>query len=90
VEHSGTVVARTASRGGEVLISVIDDGPGIRPDVIERIFDPFFTTKPVGEGTGLGLSISHEIVRRHGGRIEVSSRAGRGTEFRVALPAAEE
>ena len=88
LEREGTIRIGTALRDEEVVISVVDDGRGIPPDEIDRIFDPFFTTKPVGEGTGLGLSISHEIVRRHGGRLEVSSQPERGTEFRVILPAA--
>ena len=74
---------------GTVAISIADNGRGIVPENVARVFDPFFTTKPVGEGTGLGLSISHEIVRRHGGRIDVVSAAGRGTEFTVRLPVAE-
>jgi signal transduction histidine kinase len=74
---------------GSIEIAVADTGRGIAPEHIERIFDPFFTTKPVGEGTGLGLSISHEIVRRHGGRIDVASEPGQGTEFRVHLPIAD-
>jgi signal transduction histidine kinase len=86
--EEGTIHVRTAAHGEEVVIAVADDGCGIPPDVIDRIFDPFFTTKPAGEGTGLGLSISHEIVRRHGGRIEVRSQPGRGSEFLVILPAA--
>jgi signal transduction histidine kinase len=86
LEGPGTVTVRTTSRDDEVVIQVADDGRGIPPDHVERIFDPFFTTKPVGVGTGLGLSISHEIVRRHGGRIDVSSEPGRGSEFRVRLP----
>jgi len=84
----GTIWLRTAQRGEEVVIAVADDGCGIAPELLDRIFDPFFTTKPAGEGTGLGLSISHEIVRRHGGRIEVRSQPGRGSEFLVVLPAA--
>ena len=67
-------------------ITIADDGPGIPPEVIPRIFDPFFTTKDVGEGSGLGLSIVHGIVDRHGGRIEVQSRVGEGTTFRIVLP----
>jgi signal transduction histidine kinase len=87
-EEGGTIRLRTLPRGEEVVISVSDDGCGIAPELVDRIFDPFFTTKPAGEGTGLGLSISHEIVRRHGGRIEVRSQPGRGSEFLVLLPAA--
>ncbi len=69
-----------------VEISVCDNGPGIDPEHRERLFDPFFTTKPVGEGTGLGLAISHGIITGHGGRIEVESREGEGTCFRILLP----
>ena len=54
-----------------------------------HIFDPFFTTKRVGEGTGLGLSIAYQIVRNHGGDLTVESEVGRGTIFRVELPAAD-
>ena len=69
------------------VIEIIDNGPGILPNVISRIFDPFFTTKPVGRGTGLGLSISHQIVvETHGGRISCISNVGEGTTFRIQLP----
>jgi signal transduction histidine kinase len=88
IDGNGTIRLRTARREGVVEIAIADDGAGIAPGLVGRIFDPFFTTKPVGEGTGLGLSISHEIVRRHGGSIDVSSELGRGTEFRIRLPAA--
>jgi PAS domain S-box-containing protein len=91
VESAGRGVAgkvRIAARadGPEVVIEVSDNGVGIDPRDLPRIFDPFFTRKPVGEGTGLGLSISHGIVTGHGGHIEVDSRPGEGTTFRVYLP----
>jgi signal transduction histidine kinase len=72
--------------GPEVQIEIEDNGSGIDPKNLEQIFDPFFTTKPVGEGTGLGLAITHGIVTGHGGRIEVQSRVGEGTCFRVHFP----
>jgi signal transduction histidine kinase len=87
-ERGGTIRVAAVDRAGEVEITVADDGPGIPADVIPRIFDPFFTTKDVGEGSGLGLSIVHGIVDRHGGRIEVQSRVGEGTTFRLLLPRA--
>jgi signal transduction histidine kinase len=70
---------------GHVVVRVIDDGPGIPSDVLNRIFDPFFTTKPVGEGTGLGLDIAMRLVHRHQGTLDVSTDE-LGTTFRVTLP----
>jgi len=67
-------------------IAIADSGCGISPENLQRIFDPFFTTKEVGKGTGLGLSVSHGIVKAHGGLIEVDSRVGEGSTFRVYLP----
>jgi signal transduction histidine kinase len=83
------VTTRTAADGSAV-IEVSDTGSGIPKANLERIFDAFFTTKPVGEGTGLGLSICRGIVVDSGGRIEVESEVGRGTLFRVVLPAGRE
>jgi two-component system, NtrC family, sensor kinase len=69
-----------------VEFSIIDTGCGIPAENLQRIFDPFFTSKEVGKGTGLGLSVSHGIVRSHGGAIEVESKVGEGSTFRVTLP----
>ncbi len=79
---------RVAARreGPEVLVSVSDTGPGIRPEDLPSIFEPYFTTKE--GGTGLGLAIAERIVREHGGRIEAASRPGEGATFTVRLPAA--
>jgi signal transduction histidine kinase len=80
-------VAGTRNLGDRVEIRIRDNGSGIPPDVRDRIFNPFFTTKPAGEGTGLGLSLSHDIVvKQHAGSIEVDTRPGEFTEFRVVLP----
>ena len=83
-EHN-TITLTTRYEDGMVTIDITDTGAGIRPEVLPRIFDVFFTTKPVGVGTGLGLSICHRILTALGGRIEVKSRLGEGTTFRVAL-----
>jgi PAS domain S-box-containing protein len=86
-DRNGVCVAtRTDERGG-AAIEIRDTGAGMGPDVIKRIFDPFFTTK-AGIGTGLGLSICHGIVNSLGGQIQVESELGKGTTFRVLLPAA--
>jgi len=87
VDRGGRVTVTAACDGGAVAVRVIDDGPGIPPDVKNRMFDPFFTTKPVGSGTGLGLDIAQRFAHRHGGLIAVTTEPGR-TEFRVTLPLA--
>jgi PAS domain S-box-containing protein len=71
---------------GQILVSVIDTGPGFPPQLAEQIFDPFFTTKP--HGTGMGLRISRSIVESHGGRLWAESAVGRGATFHLSLPAA--
>ena len=81
-------IATSTDANGRAVIEVSDNGAGIPAKAIARIFDPFFTTKPVGIGTGLGLSICHNIVTGLGGEISVQSAEGRGTVFRIALPAA--
>jgi signal transduction histidine kinase len=82
----GQVTVVTRRNGDGVAIVVADNGQGIDPSIRHQIFDPFFTTKPQGKGTGLGLSVSYGIVEAHGGRIEVESNVGQGTEFVVHLP----
>jgi signal transduction histidine kinase len=72
-----------------VVVRVVDDGPGISPDIRDRIFDPFVTDKPVGQGTGLGLETTRRLIYRNEGDIDVVSQPGR-TEFRVSLPVASE
>ena len=74
--------------GNEVVAEVCDTGVGIKAEHLARLFDPFFTTKPVGVGTGLGLAVCHGIVTSLGGEIDVQSEPGKGSRFRVKLPAA--
>ncbi|HEY7290388.1 MAG TPA: ATP-binding protein [Vicinamibacterales bacterium] len=88
VPTGGHVNVRAAVERRQVIVHVIDDGPGIPDDIAGRIFDPFFSTKPVGLGTGLGLDIVRRLVTHNDGEIAVESRPGR-TVFRVALPTAE-
>jgi PAS domain S-box-containing protein len=85
----GKITVTTQRGADDILFEVTDNGTGIEPGYLAKIFDPFFTTKEVGEGTGLGLSIVHNIVRAHGGRVEVDSKVGQGTSFRVYLPLKE-
>lgn len=86
IETTGEITIRTGFDQQNVWIEVEDTGKGIPAENLTRIFEPFFTTKPVGKGTGLGLSLSYGIVKKHHGRIEVSSEVGKGTKFRVILP----
>ena len=72
--------------GDYACISVRDEGEGMTEDVRERIFEPFFTTKRVGEGTGLGLSVARDIVREHGGWVDVETALGAGSCFNMCLP----
>ncbi len=80
-------VSTWTAEDGQVCIDVSDTGAGIAKENLERIFDPFFTTKAVGVGTGLGLAICHRIVTELGGHISVESEVGKGSRFRVVLPA---
>jgi len=83
----GSVSLATGSTPDDVWISVADSGSGIPADELNRIFEPFYTTKQ--KGTGLGLMIVQRILRAHGGRVELESRVGKGTTFRLWLPLRE-
>jgi two-component system NtrC family sensor kinase len=82
----GEIQLRSALEGDHLVVSVLDDGPGIPPDQREKVFEPGFTTKGRGVGVGLGLSTVSRIVAEHGGRLEVQDAPTGGAEFRVVLP----
>jgi len=90
--YEPTVTVSTASiqpslGGRRIQIKVADNGDGIPESIVGKIFQPFFTTKPTGQGTGLGLSLAYDIVKAHGGEIEVKSKEEEGSEFTIVLPA---
>ncbi len=76
----------TKSNDGMIRITVADTGIGIAETDLQSIFEPFFTTKERGKGTGLGLSICRNVVKAHGGEVELTSRRGAGTTFVITLP----
>jgi signal transduction histidine kinase len=85
MQGQGQVILRTYEEMGQVVVEIIDNGPGIPAETLPRIFDPFFTTKPPGQGTGLGLHITQDIVvNRHHGLLLVESKPGE-TKFKVIL-----
>jgi PAS domain S-box-containing protein len=84
--QGGTLKLRSERHEGWVILEVIDTGLGMDEEVQRKIFDPFFTTKGVSN-SGLGLSVSYSLVRRYGGEISIESQAGRGSRFRIQLPA---
>ncbi len=88
-KKEGSIEFITKKDNNNIVIEVIDTGPGISKEHIERIFDPFFTTKSVGKGTGLGLSICYGIIRKMEGDIKVKSIEGIGTTFIITLPIEE-
>ncbi|HJV93849.1 MAG TPA: ATP-binding protein [Azonexus sp.] len=87
IEKRGKIFVRSGLANDFVWFEIEDTGKGMTDELQQRIFEPFFTTKPVGKGTGLGLSISYDIVvKKHGGRLDVSSTPGVGTRFKIWLP----
>jgi len=84
IGESGGIDISARKELNRVVVRVVDDGPGIPPDIMPKIFDPFFTTKPPGQGTGLGLDITRRLLRRYNADISFESRSGR-TECRVSL-----
>jgi signal transduction histidine kinase len=90
IDGQGTITVKTELAGKEAKITISDTGKGIPNDELDNIFDPFYTTKEVGEGTGLGLSISYGIIQEHNGRIDVESKMGVGTSFKIFIPIRQE
>lgn len=88
-QPGGRVEARAVEREGRIAFEISDDGGGILPEHLPSVLDPFFTTKKRGQGTGLGLTIAADIVKNHGGSLEIESTVGRGTTVRVLLPIAK-
>ncbi|MBD1805263.1 response regulator [Microcoleus sp. FACHB-SPT15] len=89
IDRSYAQMHLDAQVGSYIVVTVTDTGIGIPPEILDRIFEPFFTTKELGKGTGLGLSTVMGIIKSHNGFINVSSIIGKGTEFKVYIPAIE-
>lgn len=84
--YEPTLTIRTHRDNQHIMVEIEDNGTGIESDKIEKIFQPFFTTKPTDEGTGLGLALAADIVRAHGGLVEVESEVGQFTRMKLRLP----
>lgn len=86
-DPQGEIVITGERIGGDVVIRVADNGPGIPPERIDKIFEPFFTTKPIGAGTGLGLYVSYNMAMKQGGDLTAANRPEGGAEFTIRVPA---
>ena len=86
IGYQPKVSVTTKKDKDKIKIQVSDNGNGIPKDIVNKVFQPFFTTKPTGQGTGLGLSLSYDIIKTHGGTIEVKSKSGKGTNFIITIP----
>jgi signal transduction histidine kinase len=90
--NGGTLNVSTHLQSGNngkvpaVVVDFADDGSGMEPEILAHIFDPLYTTKAPGQGTGLGLVVVSQVVREHGGQVEVESKPGGGTRFRLTFP----
>jgi len=84
--YEPTIRVSTVAMTGGMELRIADNGNGISKRIMDKIFQPFFTTKPAGQGTGLGLSMSYDIIKAHGGELNVISTEGEGTEVVVQLP----
>jgi two-component system NtrC family sensor kinase len=84
-DYKPVVTVSTRNAQNNIVIEVTDNGLGIPKHVLNKIFQPFFTTKPTGQGTGLGLSLSYDIIKAHGGELQVQSQENQGTTFIITL-----
>jgi signal transduction histidine kinase len=86
-DYKPVVTVTTSTENGKVIIKIKDNGNGIPDSIKDKIMQPFFTTKPTGEGTGLGLSLTYDMVAKgHRGKIDINTKEGEYTEFKVVLP----
>ncbi|MFH1767871.1 MAG: HAMP domain-containing sensor histidine kinase, partial [Candidatus Omnitrophota bacterium] len=85
-QRQGTIRIKTYEQDDTVIIETTDDGCGIAEADLAKVYDPFFTTKDIGKGTGLGLYVVQQIIGRHGGSVNVSSKVAEGTTITIKLP----
>ena len=86
MKHSGKLKVSTHMNQNSIAIKFEDNGPGMSPEVLRKVFNPFFTTKMQGEGTGLGLNITQRLAEKYGGKIDIISHEGKGTEVAIHFP----
>ncbi|MGD8985341.1 MAG: ATP-binding protein, partial [Desulfobacteraceae bacterium] len=81
-----SIKTKHSLKEGKIFVSFKDTGAGISSENLSRLFEPFFTTKKKGKGVGLGLSVAYGIIQEHGGSIDVKSKVGKGTTFKIEFP----
>lgn len=84
--YQPAVSISTKKSGDTIILTIGDNGTGIRNDIKNKIFQPFFTTRPTGQGAGLGLSLSYDIIKAHGGQLTVESKDSEYAKFTITLP----